>query len=103
MKFSSALSVSLVCVGLLHGLLVNQANRWERSVRPSWRFVGVWLFGLYAAAIGSLFNQLPPNTVELLLSHLFEPLSALLLCVLAAFSLAMAGSLLAAAKLQRSL
>ena len=90
-------------IGLFHGLLVSQTRRWKETVSWPFRFIGTWLFGLYAAAIASVFQQLPPGGIQQLLDHMFEPLPAILLGFVMVLSLLMTGSACMAAKLQRSL
>lgn len=90
-------------IGLLHGLLVNQGRRWHTSVRWSLRFIGFWFFWAYAASIGLLLGQIPYKSFELLLSHAFEPIPAVLIIIITSFSLVIAASVHAAEKLRESL
>lgn len=88
---------------LLVGLLANQLTAWRRTVSWPLRFLGFWFFTLLATSIGLLFSRLPAGGVEALLRQAFEPLAALLLLLLAAFSIAFAIATLLAFKLQESL
>lgn len=92
-----------LCIGLFHGLLINQRHRWRTSIRWPLRFFGFWFFGLYAAAIAAMLSELPSGSIEFLLTHMFEPLPATLLVIITGFSLAAAGSVCAAEKIRESL
>ncbi len=93
----------LFSLGSFHSLLVNQGQNWKKKISPQFRFVLHWMSAMYALLIGLLFTELPDGAVMFLLNNLHEPLSIILLLIMAMFSMAAAFATHISIKLRSSL
>ncbi|MCG7499208.1 hypothetical protein MHO82_20285 [Vibrio sp. Of7-15] len=93
----------LVWSGIWSSFFVSQMNKWESSLRWSFRFVLFWLTGLYGGAIAYYLTKLPDGSFDLLLSDITNPLSFALMTIIAFFSIVSAFFLYISGKIKSSL
>lgn len=94
---------TLFYLGLLHGLLVSQANRWQSTIGKPLQTVLLGLFLLQIYWIHLFFGELTVKMWDALLAHLFNPLALWCLLVLATFGGMLLLYSILSAKLMKSL
>ena len=67
------LNRGLFSIGIIHGLLVCQAENWRTKARPFFRFMLLALFTLQIYLINKVINQLSPDAWNAIFGNLFEP------------------------------
>lgn len=69
----------LMMGGLLYGLLLLQAERWQEQISRRIRFILFWGLSLYAVVIAFYMSQLPEGSIEFLYRNMFDPIAIFLL------------------------
>jgi hypothetical protein len=90
-------------VGLFHGLLVVEGKRWKTSIGTGYRYILLGFFMSQMYLIKQLFNQLPDNTYEIIISYLYKPVVMVCLVIILTFGAMFMFYTVGAAKVMKSL
>ena len=94
---------SLFKVGIIHGILIFQANNWLTKARPLFRFLLLAIFLSQVYLIEKLMEQLTPDAWNTILGNLFEPALLFYFLVICMFGFLALAYLVAAGKVMKSL